>query len=204
MCRAAVANVSVLLLCMSCGAPAIDPSTSLVGAKTLPSEAALSSEIIYIRLGGGPDGGHSLTYELRPDDSLSITHKFSDYRSAANTVKGQETFRMSRDSAMSVRRLFWRVRPEKLDFPDGEHRPMGCTPIGSHDFGEVSIMFHAKGRTSSIEDNPMGQFRLPYADGCKTPAAAEAREVVWRAIHLLPASKTAAAYERDRARELRG
>lgn len=153
--------------------------------------------MLYISRGGSPDGGaDSLTYEWRPDDSLTITHTFTDYR-LFKTVRGRETLRVPPEVAVQVRRLFWRVRPAKLEGVVQDQQPVGCERQGPHDFGEVTVAFINEGSRPGIEDDEVGVFELPTRQSCNTPAAAEARKVVWEALELLPKSKVAAAFERS-------
>jgi len=197
MLRIALSLLSLSLLCTSCSDAAIDPSQSLVGAAVLPSAKTLSREMLYISRGGSPDGGDdSLTYEWRPDDSLTITHTFSDNR-LFKTVRGRETLRVSPEVAAQVRQLFWRVRPGKLEGVVQDQRPVGCERQGPHDFGEITVAFIDEGSKPGIEDDKVGVFELPTSQSCNTPAAAEARKVVWEALGLLPKSKVAAAFERS-------
>ena len=188
--------LSVLLLCTSCNDAAIEPSQSLVGATVLPSAKALSQETLYISRGGGPYGGDALTYEWRADGPLTITHTFSD-SSARQTIKGRETFHVAREAAATARQLLWRVRPENLEGVEQDQRPIGCERRGPHDFGEVVVAFINEGSKPGTEDDKVGIFELPTAESCNTPAAAKAREVVWRALRLLPKSKVAAAFEQS-------
>ncbi len=123
MLRTALSLPLVSLLCVSCSGAAIEPSQSLVGAKELPSAKALSRETFYITR-GGEDGGDALSYEWRPDNSLTVTHTFSD-NSARQTVKGRETLRVDPEIAMQIRQLLWRVRPAKLEGMEQDEHPVG-------------------------------------------------------------------------------
>lgn len=190
--------LSAATLCVSCNDPAIEPSKSLVGARKLPSAAALSRETLYITRGGSDWGGASLTYELRPDHSLTVTHTYSDGRNHGIAVRGKETLGVSPEVAAQVRQLFWRLRPAQLDgqgLEKGEVRPLGCERQGPHDFGEVTVAFISEGDTTGIEDDRVGAFELPSPDSCNTPAATEARKVAWQALRLLPQSEVTATFE---------
>jgi hypothetical protein len=183
------------LLCTSCNDAAIGPSESLVGANDLPPAAALSRETLYISRGGGAYGGDALTYEWRPDDSMTVTHTYSD-NSARQTIKGREALRVGRETAPRVRKLLWRVRPPKLEGVEQDQRPLGCKRQGPHDDGEVTIGFVNEGNKPGIEDDQVGIFSLPDAQSCDASLAVEAREAVWEALRLLPKSKVAAEFER--------
>lgn len=196
---AASSLLSLTLLCTSCTDVAGEPAQSLVGAKTSPSAKGLSHEVVYISRGGGPYGGDALTYEWHPDNSLTITHTFSD-NSARQTVKGREILRVAPEVAAKARRILSRVRPAKSEGVEQDQRPVGCERQGPHDFGEVTITFVNEvyaDRPFGIDDDRIGRFELPVPSSCNTPAAAEARKVVWEALRLLPKSKVAAAFERS-------
>jgi hypothetical protein len=185
------------LLCVSCEGGAIEPSQSLVGAERLPSAKALAREILYIARGGGPDGGDALSYEWHPDDLLTVTHTFSDEGGAGEIVKGKDILRLAPDVAAEARRLLWRVRPASLEGVGQDARPAGCRRRGPHDFGEVIVGFIDKGDEADTGDDRVGIFQLPTRESCNTPAAIEARKVVWRALQLFPRSRAAMRYDRS-------
>lgn len=202
MLRTAYPLLAVSLLCASCNEAVVSSSRSLVGANELPSAKALSRETFYISRGGGAYGGDVLSYEWRPDNSLLVTHTFSDGRGTGEVVRGKETLRISPGDATQARQLLWRVRPAELEGVEQDVRPLGCEPRGPHDFGEVTVGFVDEGDASGIEDDQVGIFELPTEESCNTPAAVEARKVVWRALQLFPKSKVAAAFERSTERPL--
>jgi hypothetical protein len=184
------------LLCLSCDGAAIDVSQSLVGARELPSANALLLEGLYISRGGGDGGGDRLSYDWRPDNSLLVVHEFSDGK-GSSVIRGRETLRFSPEIAGQARRLLWRIRPAELEGMEQDARPNGCKRRGPHDFGEVSVAFVKEGDDAArTEDDQVGLFALPTVESCNTPAAAEARAVVGRALQLLPDSKVAAAFKR--------
>jgi hypothetical protein len=168
-----------------------------VGAKELPSATVLARETFYITRGGGAYGGDALTYVWRPDNSLLVTHTFSDGRGTGEVVRGKETVHIAPEVALKVRQLLWRVRPAKLEGVEQDARPTGCQRQGPHDFGEVTLGWVNEGDARGIEDDEVGIFSLPTGESCNTPAAVEARAAVWRALQLLPKSEVAAAYERS-------
>lgn len=182
--------------CVSCGDAAIAPSQSLVGAKELRSASVLAGETFYITRGGGAYGGDALSYERRPDNSLLVTHTFSDGGGTGEVVRGKETLHIAPEVAAEARQLLWRVRPAKLEGVEQDARPTGCERQGPHDFGEVTVGFVNEGEARGIEDDQVGIFALPSADSCNTPAAVEARAVVRRALQLLPRSRVESDYER--------
>lgn len=197
MLRTLLSSLAVTLLCASCDDVAIERSQSLVGAKALPSATSLARETFYITRGGGAYGGDALSYEWRPDDSLLVTHTFSDGRGTGEVVRGKETLHISAEVAAQVRRLLWRVRPAKLEGVEQDARPTGCKRQGPHDFGEVTIGFVNHGDAREFEDDVVGIFELPTTESCNTPAVVEARAVVRLALQLLPKSKVAAAFSRS-------
>lgn len=197
MLRTAASLLSAALFCVSCNDPAIEPTQSLVGAKELPSAEALSRETLYISRGGGPYGGHSLSYEWRPNDSITVTHDFSDGRGGGET-RGSENLRISSEVAAEARRLLWRVRPAKFEGVENYGtRPIGCERKGPHDFGEVAVAFINEGQSRGREDDQIGIFELPDRQSCNTPAAVEARKVMQRVLKLLPRSNVTAENERS-------
>ena len=167
--------LAVSLLCIACKDAAIHPSQSLVGAEELPPATALSREILDISSGGGAYGGDVLSYEWRPDNSLLVTHTFSDGGGSGPVVRGKETLHISPEAAAQARRLLWRVRPAQLEGVEQEARPAGCERQGPHDFGEVAIGFMSEGVSNGMENDQVGIFELPTAQSCNTPAAIEAR-----------------------------
>lgn len=197
MFKTALPLLAVPLLCVSCNDAAIEPSQSLVGAEELPSATALARETFYITRGGGAYGGDALSYEWHPDDTLLVTHTFSDGRGTGDVVRGKETLHISPEVAAQVRQLLWRVRPAKLEGVEQDARPRGCERRGPHDFGEVTVGFVNEGDAPGIKDDQVGIFELPTAESCNTPAAVEARAVVRRALQLLPNSKVASDFDRS-------
>ena len=163
--------VSASLVSVSCDRSAIDPSQSLVGAKSLPSESELSRETIQINRGYGNITITFLSYELLPDDTLKITLSARDRK----TVIGEDVFRLSPAVADKARRLLWRVRPQELKrIDDGgldwETRPLSCFRRGPHDFGDLTIVFIAQGPEPGVDDEGWA------SSNCRFQAAAEARQ----------------------------
>jgi hypothetical protein len=193
---AALAGPAALLLLFASCRPAEEQVHSLVGAEELPAAAALSKEIIYISRGYGEVSTGFLSYELRPDDLLVVTHEDRD----RDKVIGEEKFRLESGVADKARRALWRLRPEKLEGIDShEARPAGCERRGPHDFGELAVSFISAGHRPGVEDDLIGGFELPTAESCGSPQAVEARRVVREAMALFPASKVAEGFEtRDR------
>jgi hypothetical protein len=200
MFRARLSLISVSLLFIACNDTAIEPSQSLVGAMELPSAQVLDRETFYIQRGAGAYGGDVLSYEWRPDDSLTVTHTFSNL-GPSESVRGKETLLISPEAALQARQLLRRVRPAEFETPEnyGEKyptRPIGCERKGPHDFGEVSVAFTDEGQGSGVEDDQIRVFELPYPGSCNTPAAVEARKVIQHVLRLLPRSKVAADFNR--------
>lgn len=186
------ATIAASLLSASCQPPAVEPSQSLVGADSLPSADALSREIIQINRGYGQVGGGFLSYELRTDDTLTVTH--TDRR--RGEVLGEETFRLASSLAGDSRRLLWRLRPAKLEGVDAhEVRPSGCERRGPHDFGELAVIFIDEGREAGVKDDRLGTFELPRRDSCSTPQAREARQLVRQVLDSFPPSTVAAGFK---------
>jgi len=170
----------------SCGQSSFDASESLVGAKRLPSLTELHRETIQINRDTELDGRHHfLSFELRPDNSLSVTHSLDGYD--GNDLVGKETFQLPPDVADGARKTLWRFRPGSLQGVEDLTFPVGCRP--PIDSGmEVAAAFFGK---SPIQGD-IGIFALPYA--CKEGQAAVARGALGRMMQSLPASKVAAAF----------
>ena len=201
MVRMVFSLFATAMLCVSCNQPAVDRSQSLVGAGELPSTNNLSRETLYIWRGDvSEDGvGDSVSYELRPNNSLTVIHVHRGPRHPAENVKGKETLRISPEVAMQFRKSMWRVRPATLEgqgLAKPEVRPVGCERQADHDFGEVSVTFVGEANPMPSGLARLGMFRLPSAHSCDTPAATEARAVVWNALRLLPETKVVAGFDR--------
>ena len=186
------ATVAASFLSASCQPPGAESTQSLVGADRLPSPAELSREMIQIHRGYGPVREEVLSYELPPDDTLTVT--LSDKR--RDKVLGKESFRLASGNAGDARRRLWRLRPAKLEGVGAdEARPSGCGRRGLDDFGELAVIFVNPGREPGFEDDRIGIFELPDPHSCSTPQAREARRVVRQVMDLLPPSKVAAGFE---------
>jgi hypothetical protein len=168
----------------------------LVGTKQLPSEDKLSRETLYVTRNHNSD---YLTYELRSNNVLILTHTHYGPPDDTETVEGKATTRVSPEVAKQFRKQIWRMRPEKLEDIDQELswpvRPLGCRRRGPHDFGEISIVFVDDENRKSNEDFRIGFFDLPTEDSCNKPAAKEARAVILRALRLLPPSTVIERFE---------
>lgn len=175
-----------LLLCCSCERSAIEPSESLVGANALPPSSVLSQEIIQINrgFGGSGYGEDFLSYELRPDNSLAVTHTFRP----EDRVRGSETFRVSAKVAEQARRALWRLRPDELRGVEHETRPTGCDKI--YDAGsEAAVAFINPDERIAVVD-------LPYRGDCDAHSARIARTIVREVLTSFPKSKVAAGFPR--------
>lgn len=104
-----------LLLCVSCDGPAVQRSQSLVGAQGLPPRISLAEETIEITRTArslSPYGIRLLSYELAPDNRLTVSHITRGDQNDA--VLGRETFQLSADQGEKMRGLLWRLRPAHL------------------------------------------------------------------------------------------
>jgi hypothetical protein len=155
---------------------------SLVGAKQLPSANQLTHETIQINRWGGPRRDHLLTYELRPDNSLTVTHTLQAV--GGDQSLGRDAFKLPPDAADRMRATLSRVRPETLRGVEYVNYPVGCQPpIDSGD--EVTVAF------IDTRDK-IGIFSLPYV--CKEGDAAAARGAIATLMQSLPVSKVARAF----------
>ena len=185
------------LILASCDQSAIDPSESLVGATSFPTEVELARETIQINRGtadaySNPAGDHFLSYELRPDNSLTVIHSMQYIQS--DEVRGKETFRLSSETANKARRLLWRIRPAPLPGIEYLTRPTGCQRRGPHDFGEITVAFFREEDRAGTGDHEIGIFDLPRPQSCNNRPAIEARDLVRRVLESFPPSQVAAGY----------
>lgn len=203
--RSAVPRALLLtaaLFCVSCDDSAIDPSHSLVGAKSLPPANELSRETIQINRGYGDISIAFLSYELLPDDRLIVT--LTDRNLEKDVVLGKDTFQLTPEIAADARRMLWRLRPDELQrFDEGgfesETRPVGCYRRGPHDFGELAIVFFVEGSQEGVDDDRLGVFEMPHPSSCRSPAALRARETIEHVMQLFPPSKLPTEFERRHA-----
>jgi hypothetical protein len=188
--------VSTALFLISCDRPAIEPSQSLVGAKELPSSTTLSREIIYISRGFGWDSHDLLSYELRPDDVLTVTYDHTD-RDTLKKISRKDIFHLSSNVTQRTRRMLWRVRPEQLKGIEWETKPVGCRSDRTDDFPEISVGFVAEGPKPGIEDDRLGLFVLPYPSSCSTRSAVEVRSLMHQVLQSLPPSRVAVQFDQE-------
>lgn len=187
------------VLCAGCDIPAIEPGSSLVGTNRIPSAAILSREVIYMAWDEDNSDGYLLSYELRPDDTLTIVHSRYGEGDALRVTISERTVRVSPEIARRARAMIWRVRPAKMvDQVDevAPVRPVGCKHSGLHDVGELGVTFISKGNSKNINDDRYGAFELPYTSSCNTSAAIQARKVIWGASRLLSANTVNSSFDR--------
>lgn len=174
---------SAALLCVSCnpGEPAHNPS--LVGAKTILTPASLSRELVQINRIGA-ESENFLSYELRPDDTLTVSVESLPTRE----IVSREVFHLEPEVAAEIRSGLARVRPAEFEGVEHETRPLGCRLQGPHDFGEIAVVFVDENATSSTSDDRIGLFALPNEGNCDSPQAIEARLLLERVSGLLAKS----------------
>jgi hypothetical protein len=180
--------VGVSLLAGSCHRPAIDPAQSLVGAKSLPAASVLSREIIEINRGVGSWDGNGLSYDLRPDNTLTVT-----LTGRGDSVKAKESFQLSSDVAAAARRMLWRVRPENLEGIEQAVLPSGCHSPPVDAGSEYSVIFIP----ADSGNQRLGVLLLPYARDCAAKNSIEAHNLIGTVLHSFPTSKVAAEYDRE-------
>ena len=180
--RIALAAVIVLSV-VGCERAKLGKPESVVGASDLPPSGELAGETIQVNRGRGyGEDRHYLSYELRPDNRLRITHSLDGFD--GKDVVGKESFQLSGELALRLRETFWRMRPSKLRRVEYLECPVGCEP--PIDSGmEVAVAFFG-------QHDKIGIFALPYA--CKDGQAAVARAAMNEAMALLPRSKVAKAF----------
>ena len=151
----------------------------------------MSQELIEIQQGFGGDGYgiHRLSYLLNAEDELEVSYWFMPNDEAV--VK--ETYRLASDDAERVRGELWRLRPEALSrdwMNDRSIRPLNCQQLGPHDQGEILVHFIGDPNYQSL-----ASFELPTEQSCKSAAAREARQVLFRIVRSLPASDIAIKFQ---------
>ena len=178
--------VAICLGIASCGRPTPDSSGSLVGANSLPPVAELARETIEINRDTFVDGDrHLLIYELRPNNSLNVKHIVRSYE--GDEVVAEESFQVSPELNMQIRKRLWRVRPAKLKGVEYLEFPAGCEP--PLDGGmDLAVAFFG-------QDDSRGVFGLPHA--CKEGKAATARTVLGEVMRLLPPSRAAEGFPKS-------
>lgn len=186
-------------LLASCDRPAIDPSHSLVGARELPNSRELSRETIQINRSFGVGYGHVvnshlLSYELRPDNSLSVTH-YENGVEKGQVERGSETFELPRDVANNARRAMWRMRPSPLKGVEYDIRPAGC-PFRLHDSSEYALLFIKEGGETGTRNDLLGFSVVPPPESCNNSTARSARALVRQVLADFPKSKVAASFQR--------
>jgi hypothetical protein len=174
--------IVALLLSGGCEQSKVKAPESLVGAKHLPSASKLSRETIQINRWGGPRRDHLLTYELRPDNSLIVTHILQE--PGGDKALAREAFALAPDAARQVRSTLSRVHPEALRGIEYVGYPVGCQPP-TDSVDEVAIAF-------IDERKKIGIFDLPHV--CKDGNAASARSSIAAVMKALPTSKVASAF----------
>lgn len=190
--------IAVLLL-VGCDKPAIDSSQSLVGAKKLPSAKILSREVIQINRGFGALTSDWLSYELQPDNTLTITLTHRERVTPKDIIQGKETFELSPSAASQVRNDLWRLRSATLQGADWAVRPADCPEPPTDAFPEVAVAFIAEGPKPGIEDDLVGVSDIPTQDTCNTKQGNEARRLLEKVLRSFPASKVAAEFDRRAA-----
>ena len=190
--------VATALLVSACDKPAIDPSESLVDAKELPTARVLSREVIQINQGFGSLNSTLLSYELRPDNTLTITLTHRDYDTQKEVTDGKETFDISSNVASEARRDLWRLRPATLQGIESVLRPRDCPPPPTDTFPMAAIAFIAEGPKPGVEDDRLGVVDVPAQYTCHTRQGREARELIEKVLRSFPQSKVAVEFARRR------
>lgn len=181
------------LLCASCDRPAIDASQSLVGAKQLPSAKVLSREMIEINRAFF-EPGPRLIFHLLPNNSLTITLTDWDRQGRGQVIEGKESVQISSDAAVQLRRLLWRVRPEKLQGMGSVTEPDGCPQPPTDELPKFTVGFIAEGPKPGSDDDKVGIFAL--FPSCRTKKATQAHDLLLNVVAKFPHSNIPAEYNR--------
>jgi len=185
------------LLLASCNRSSSGAGTSLVGAKKLPPESQLSNETIEIVPASAPGAeSANLYYDLRPDNSLSVTLSHWTRQAHGEVVDGRDTFQLSPSDAFETRRLLWRLRPEELEGVGSVNQPVGCPrpPVDASPL--YSVAFIAEGAKPGLKDDLIGITGIFAQQFCNTKSAADARHLVDQILQRFPKSKVAGEFER--------
>jgi hypothetical protein len=188
------------LLCASCQRPAGSAGESLVGAKKLPAEQQLSRETIEIVPASwdAPEAPH-VYFDLRPDDSLTVTLSHWAEKAHSEVIDGRDTFHLSPADASKARRRLWQLRPQELTGVESITRPTDCPPPPTDTFPDYSVAFIAEGPKPGVKDDLIGITDVPAARFCAGKSAAEARQLIQQVLDLFPKSKVAAEFESRKA-----
>jgi len=185
------AIVALSLLMVSCDQPAIDPSQSLVGAKSLPAATELARERVEIHFGYDTVLANQLSFELHPDDSWIVRISEAKDLQQSNSQK----FQLDSKLARTVRAKLWRVRPEELKGVEWVVEPADCPPPPTDASPLLSVAFIAEGPQPGVGDDRVGIFILPRADICNTPQATAARKLLEEVLKPSPGSNLASKYQ---------
>jgi hypothetical protein len=186
------------LLMAGCQQSGVDVSQSLVGAKKLPSTDTLEHEVIQITRSFGSTPSSLLSYELRPDNTLTNRLTRRDRDSLKAIADEKETFNLPSSIASNARRELWRLRPETLQGIEEIVRPADCPRPPVDTSPETAVAFIAEGPGPGPEDDRVGVVDVPAQYSCDTGHAKAARQVVKRVLESFPRSKAAAGFDRSR------
>jgi hypothetical protein len=178
-----------VLLAAACDGSPIDPSRSLVGAKKLPSAQMLARETIQIEREFGGPGAQRLTFQLRPDDKLTIILAAA---TDPQTQSKTQTFHLSSGIAEDARSNLWRVRPEQQGA--GVNLPSDCPPRSAANAPALTVVFTSPTPNARFDNSHRAVFGLPPQSVCNTEKAKEARNLIRSVIHSFPPSNLPAEY----------
>lgn len=187
-----------LAFCGSCQASPHVSERLVPGDLTI--DAKLSRESVEIEQGFRRDGYgiHRLSYLLNSEDELEVSYWYMPNDEAV----AKETYRLASDDAERVREELWRLRPEALSrdsMNDRSIRPLNCQQQGPHDQGEILVHF-----IGDPNYKRLASFELPTEQSCKSAAAREARQLLFRIVRSFPKSDIASKfYEAESNEHLR-
>lgn len=170
------------MLLASCDHPAIDPSQSLVGAKSLPTTSELNKETIELYYDRDKSLTRQLSYELKPDNSWSIVIM----EPGTGREFSRRTFPQSDTRANVIRKKLWRLRPEQLDGVAADHFPADCPPQPTGTIGDLAIGFIREGSKPGVDDDQIGVFTLPEIENCRTRDSLAARRIIDDVMRSMP------------------
>ncbi|WP_308515721.1 hypothetical protein [Sphingomonas flavescens] len=189
--------LTAALLVAACDRPAIDASQSLVGAKQLPGAKTLRQEIIQLNRSYGGASSSLLSYELGPDNGLTVTVTHRDPDTWKDITDAKETSNLSTQTASQARNELWRLRPEALQGVEERVSPADCPTPPTDTFPIAAVVFIAKGTKPGINDR-VAVVDVPAQYTCDTLQGRAARNLIEKVLQQFPHSKVAAEFDRRR------
>jgi hypothetical protein len=163
---------------------------SLVGDWPVASDATLASESITLRFRKYGDGdlSRTLSYTLAPDGQMTVERGADHHVCCFGGVDGhfiesRKVYSLPQGRAMQLRRMFGRLRPDKLTTDLPFVLPRGCSFI-YHGATTVGVFFD-KGQTGGA---------FIFQSGCDGDGARQVQRMLRAMQTLLPPVDNSRAY----------